>query len=92
MAMGSPALDPNPGGSNLADITAKDTINALPTEILQHIMGFTLEGSLDEQLRTISNLARTNANFRSQLTGAGPLRTRHQQLLGLGSGLTTATR
>ncbi|MBY5827904.1 hypothetical protein [Rhizobium leguminosarum] len=65
----------------MADTT--DRINALPPEMLQHIMGFTLQGSLDEQLRTISNMARTNANFRSQLTSEGPLRTRHQQLLGL---------
>jgi hypothetical protein len=67
----------------LADPTAKDRINALPPEVLQHIMGSTLQGSLDEQLRTISNMAETNHNFRSQLTSPGPLQTRHQQLLGL---------
>lgn len=67
----------------MADIHAKDRTNALPPEMLQHILGSALQGSLDEQFATLNDIKNTNRNFRSQLMSQGPLKTRHQQLLGL---------
>ena len=62
----------------------EDRINALPVELLQHIMGFVPRGTLDEQLEAFRTLRLTNHNFRRQLMRKGsPLQAWHQELLDL---------
>lgn len=60
-----------------------DWIDTLPAEILQNIFLQTMEGSINDQLNNIKNIAVTNHKFFDQVTAKGPLQKVHEHLLSL---------